>query len=129
MAEEKKAPNKVLGIVALVLALLAGVVTMLMPDNFTGALIVCIIGLLFALVAIILGFVGLKGNKVCAIIGIIFGFLNLAFAGLALVGILGIAKATDCEETATKGVYTCTLMGQKLENVPGGLLNDNQKKK
>ena len=126
--EEKKAPNKVLGIVALVLALVSGVFTMFLPENMTIAMIIVIVSIILALVAVVLGFMGMKGRKVCSIIAIIGGFLNIILLGLALVGLIGITQAKDCEKQSD-GKYTCVLLGQKMEGVPGGFLNDSQMKK
>ena len=130
MEEEKKTPKKGLGIVALIVAFISGLLIIFLAPSLTVATIMTIAALILAIVAVVLGFMGLKGNKVVSIIALIIGFLNLALAGLALIGVLAMGKVTDCVESeSNKGFYTCTLMGQKIENVPEGFIKDSQKRK
>ena len=121
---EKK---KKISLVALILSLISLIPMVVLPSSYNGALVFIIVGLLVGIVAIVLGIIGLKGEKVQAILGIVFGAISSLVLMLSLIGIGAIGQFTDCEDKGD-GIAVCSFQGEEME-IPTSLLREDQIKK
>ena len=103
--------------------------TNLLPaTDINKVIVVAYDGFGLEVVAVILGIMGLKGNKTVAVIAIVIGAIIGGFTLLGGFGLQIMTKATDCVPSKTEGTYVCKYAGADLE-VPGEYLRDDQIKK
>ena len=121
--------KKIFAIAGLVLAIVVAVVTNLLPvTDINKVIVIAYVGFGLEVVAVILGIMGLKGNKTVAVIAIVIGAIIGGFTLLGGFGLQIMTKATDCVPSKTEGTYVCKYAGADLE-VPGEYLRDDQIKK
>lgn len=128
---ETTAPDKkkIFAIAGLVLAIVVAVVTNFLPEtDINKVIVIAYISCALEVVAVILGIMGLKGNKAVGIIAIVIGALYGGFTLLGAFGLQMMTKATDCVPSKTAGNYTCKYAGADFE-VPEEYLRDDQIKK
>ncbi len=116
--------KKTLAILSLVLSILS-----IFPFLFAGSsniLILSIIGLFFAIVGVILGFIAFKEAKGLSLAGIIIGIICIIILVLGISGLYLIQNLENCVDN-NDGTATCTYSGVEVQ-VPIESLNENQMK-
>lgn len=119
--------KKKIAICSFIMSLVSLIPAIILPDSLIGAEIFIIIGMLLAIAAIVLGFVGKSGAKGFSIAGIVIGIVSLIVLCLSIIGILGMKSAKNCVDKGN-GMATCEYMGQEVE-VPTTYLTEEQMKR
>lgn len=119
--------KKIFGTISLVVAIMSIIVMLIPGESVNLAKTVSMISLIFALIAIILGFIGKKDAKKLSISAIVIGFIMLVFNLFALLGFSTIENAKDCVDNGD-GTATCVVFGQET-SIPTNQLTEDQMKK
>ena len=119
--------KKKIAVASLTMSLLSLVPVIISPESLTGTMAFVAVGILFAIVGVILGFIGKSASKGLSISGIVIGIISFGFLCMALVGFMAIKNVTDCVDNGDQ-TSTCNYMGVEIE-VPNGMLSEEQMKK